>query len=219
MIQQPILIVSPPRSGSSLCGYILDRAGIWGGKMKVGDDKYPVKYNPYGYFENIAITEVLVDYLKKNDTANLEKRFQPVNLDADDPEFYKKITKCLEGKDDNQKWFYKNVKNAFCWRLWDKYFPDATWLIVKRNREDILRSIKKTSFMDAYSLVAEWELYLDKIYSLIKMICTARRFFILDIDKVMRGELWELKLILELMEIKYSDNLLECIDKKYWNRK
>lgn len=216
-MQPPILIISPPRSGSSLVGFMLNQVGVWGGEMKIGDSEYPVKYNPYGYFENIAINKILIDYLRTNDTMNMGKRFQPLNLDADYEEFDKKVIASLSGKNEKQPWFYKNVKSVFCWRLWDKYFPEATWVIVKRNRDDILKSIKRTSFMDAYNTDEEWRLYLDKLDSIVNTIQVKCRFFVIDIDKIFRGDLWEFKLIISLIGLTYSDKMLGCIDKNCWS--
>ena len=66
---EPILIVSAPRSGSSLLSYILNESGVQIGICKQGDE-----FNLKGYFENIRIRNIIIKYLKQNDKENLEKK-------------------------------------------------------------------------------------------------------------------------------------------------
>ena len=63
----PILIVSMPRSGSSLLSHILFNEGVQVGDCKKGDE-----YNKYGYYENIMIRNILIKYLNKHDVNNLK---------------------------------------------------------------------------------------------------------------------------------------------------
>jgi hypothetical protein len=45
---------------------------------------------------------------------------------------------------------YKGAKMCLMWTLWDRAFPDAKWIIVRRRSEDIISSCMKTGFMSKY---------------------------------------------------------------------
>lgn len=157
-MRQPILIVSPPRCGSSLMGMILKESGVFCGETKSGD-----KFNKFGYFENIEITNLVINGLKKIDNG-LGKKFQPVNIDFYIPDFRKKVHEILtkEGLVGEQAWFYKDPKIALTWKLWHNAFPEAKWVILSRNENDVLDSYKRTEFMNAYQSQEEWLDYLNK---------------------------------------------------------
>ena len=51
---------------------------------------------------------------------------------------------------------YKDAKLCLVWRAWDEAFPDAKWIIVRRNAESIAESCLRTPFMRAHSTKAGW---------------------------------------------------------------
>jgi|TARA_R100000084_G_C4653953_1_gene151591 hypothetical protein len=211
---KPILIVSPPRSGSSLTSLILTELGLWGGNMKKGD-----RWNKNGYYENIAITSLLIDYLRENDKEQLLKKYNPLTLDADYYKFDLLIKEILyvESLPYNEKWFYKNPKIAFCWQLFNKYFPNAQWIIVKRNRNEILNSILRTEFMDAYKSVNEWNNYLDKYEILINNIKSNCNYTEFNINNVFDNKISEVKKLCYYLDIEYNEKWRKLINKKEWN--
>ena len=58
---KPILILSPGRSGSSLVAGIFAKHGVWTGNCHPGN-----KYNPEGYFENIAIQRAMQNHFGRD---------------------------------------------------------------------------------------------------------------------------------------------------------
>lgn len=209
-------MVSAPRSGSSLTGYILHSSGVFGGIM---DWRKPDKWNIKGYFENYEITSIIVDYLRKNDEYQLQKRYHPVDLDSDYPEFDKVVLSILDGQGYNrsQMWFYKNTKIPFCWRLWNRYFPNAKWIIVKRDRSEIIHSFLKTPFMDAYQTEEEWNAFLD-IYDYIFFDIQKNVYhsFVFNMSNVFRGDLSGIEQVYSFIGLEKQD-FISCIDHKLWN--
>jgi hypothetical protein len=193
---------------------LLKRAGLFSGDTKKGD-----KWNKRGYFENVAISNLEIEYLRINDTDGLLKRFQPLDLKAQFPSFRSKVIQALEseGLQDNIRWFYKNPKTAMCWRLWDQSFPSAQWVIVTRNRVDSLRSLHHTEFMDAYGTSDEWERFLDYydvLFSRIRANCDS---FTLDIDRVFCEGVAPVAELFEFIGDLSADNVLECVEPNLWH--
>lgn len=213
-LNNPILVASPPRSGSSITAMILSNLGLFSGETKKGDE-----FNIRGYFENLAISKLEVDYMRANDTENLGKRFNPINLSAGEADFGSAVKKVVldQGIKESQRWFYKSPRMTFCWKLWHKHFPDAQWIIVRRNKHEVLKSIQQTKFMDAYNTEQDWLKYLSIFESLqydIKKQCSAIEF---DINRVFEGQPEEIDRLCKFICINPIDALLKGIDKRYWN--
>ena len=52
---------------------------------------------------------------------------------------------------------YKGAKMCLMWQLWDNAFPEAQWVIVRRERAGIVSSCMRTSFMRAFKRPEGWE--------------------------------------------------------------
>ena len=52
-----VFIASPPRSGSSMLTKLFYENGFWIGNTKKGD-----QWNIDGYFENLKLTQLLINY-------------------------------------------------------------------------------------------------------------------------------------------------------------
>ena len=51
---------------------------------------------------------------------------------------------------------YKDAKLCLTWPCWDRAFPDARWIIVRRDAKGIVGSCLRTPFMRAYDTAAGW---------------------------------------------------------------
>lgn len=214
MISQPILIVSPPRSGSSLLSNIIHDAGVFGGIMKPAD-----KWNINGYFENLAITDIVVSYLRKCDTRGLRKKFNPVNLSVPYRQLKAECEAVLkaEGYKDGDAWFYKDPKLCFAWKIFVEAFPNAKWVIVQRDKQQCIDSIMRTDFMDAYQARAQWERYyhtaLENIFSL---TLTARNVHRADINKIIAGDSAEIEKLSTYLNLPTLS--IECFNTYAWEK-
>jgi hypothetical protein len=145
---KPILITGVPRSGTSLMAGLINLSGVWGGDL-IGASIYNAK----GMFENHELRERLVKpYLsglgcdpkgqypipKRNVLVIKNWRDQVLGI----------LQK--QGLKD-QRWFYKGAKMALHWQVWHEAFPEAQWIIVRRNDQDIINSCLRTGFMNAYA--------------------------------------------------------------------
>lgn len=162
IIKNPILVTGCPRSGTSLTAGSFDICGAWGGKTSG-----PNQFNKKGMFENSRIrNEILKPYLRRNHWDDMGQKPLPdirkVIEDSHNPEIVMQlrvsVAKVLraQGYTGEGRWYYKGAKMCIIWPLWDAAFPDADWVIVRRDAEDIVRSCLKTSFMRKYSERSGW---------------------------------------------------------------
>jgi len=161
----PILIVGCARSGTSMTAGILNICGAFGGEMYG-----PNTFNQKGMFENILIRQDIVrPYLKKIGADPMAQRPLPNNrqvFEVSPPEaeeFRRRIQQTIQyqGYKDGP-WFYKCPKSCLIWYIWHLAFPNAKWIIVRRDHDGIISSCLKTRFMRAYQDAAGWQTWIDQ---------------------------------------------------------
>lgn len=207
-MQEPIFIASPPRSGSSLTGLLLHSFGLWSGDTKEGNE-----FNPKGFYENLEISQILIDYLRANDKENLGKRFHPLMLNHTDISVRQKILDVVksQGLRDDQPWFYKDPKIAICRDLLLDTFPNAKWIWVNRSQDRTIRSLMRTDFMDAYETEKEWASFLA-VYGFYKQDLKSKTdLFELNIDKIMDKDQSEVERLSEYLGLEADFNLSKLI--------
>jgi len=155
----PILITGCARSGTSMTAGIMDHCGAFGGRTIPGGHA-----NPKGFFENREIRENLLkpylilcgaDPMGQKPLPELHHLLPLENLRAK----VETVIKYHGYKDG--PWYYKGAKLCLVWPIWHKAFPDAKWVIVRRNDEDIINSCMKTGFMRAYRDPEGWQKWID----------------------------------------------------------
>jgi hypothetical protein len=135
--QSPILIASPPRSGTVLLAGLLHHHGVWIGRSRT--TKYPGT-NPELGVENIDIKEIMKrEGLKqgyKNWGANLPNRLQGLNL----KELKKEIEKFVPK---NRTWLVKTSWTLTLSEFWMQAYLDALWILPVRTEQAILDSMNR----------------------------------------------------------------------------
>jgi len=158
-VKAPILITGCARSGTSMTAGAIYNCGAWGGDMSG-----PNRFNKKGMYENQEIrNEVVKPFLREYKWDPLGQ-FPLPNIrhvkELSNGMAEKLKTNVLsimhkQGLQD-QPWFYKGAKLCLLWPLWHKAFPEAKWIIVRRETEDIVSSCLRTSFMRAYKKRSGW---------------------------------------------------------------
>ena len=162
----PIFVLGLPRSGTSLVAGVLKICGAWLGNTVPGGGQE----NPKGFFENIYLREQInktilnalkVDPLGVNllpDSSNLP----PING----------LTEMIEqglqadGYGYTQPWLFKDAKITLLWPAYLKAFPNAHWVIVRRDSKHIISSCLNTSFMRQHSSDPHyWSAWIDEYLS------------------------------------------------------
>ncbi len=151
---RPILITGAARSGTSLTAGVIFKCGAWGGKMTGA-----TPFNQKGQFENEEIRQrITKPFLRAigadpmgqsnlPDTNNLK----PVSG------WQSKILSTIRGQGYTKgPWFYKGAKLCLYWPVWAAAFPEARWIIVRRDADEIAASCLRTSFMRAFNNKEGW---------------------------------------------------------------
>lgn len=214
-MNDPILIASPPRSGSSLVSYIFKELGVFCGETKEGD-----QYNRLGYFENKRITKIIIDILRENDLG-LGKKFHPIDRDYYYPEFKNKVQRAIikDGLKKEQSWFFKDPKIIFTWKLWNEHFPSAKWVLLNRDINQVLKSYIKTPFMDSYQRVDQWRSYLSYFYS--NMLSISNNCDVLNINTnyIINKNFIELEQVCIKLGIKFNRYIINnCVKLHLWGK-
>lgn len=141
-----ILVTGCARSGTSLTTKILQAYGCWLGRPSVINQLY----------ENTDIRQtVLKPYLRR---IGADPRGQKPLPDTDrlepDPSLRRAVLERLNGAP--RPWAYKDAKLTLIWPIWAKAFPEAKWVVVRRDPECIANSCLRTHFMKAYDTREGW---------------------------------------------------------------
>ena len=59
-------------------------------------------------------------------------------------------------------WLYTGADACILWPVWHAAFPNARWIIVRRDTESIARSCIKTGYMNAFSSMADWRTWVQE---------------------------------------------------------
>jgi len=165
------LITGAPRSGTSMIAGIIAKCGAFGGKTSP-----PNPNNQKGMFENMYIRNQLVKPFLKNLGVDPlgqfplpnPRRFIPKNKYAkpmlQGRELRRQVLTTFhnEGWDRKAPLYYKGPKMCIMWPFWVFSFPEAKWLLVHRDIDQIAASCKRTPFMKAYESAHEWKWFAEK---------------------------------------------------------
>lgn len=171
----PLLITGAPRSGTSLIAGICQKMGMWTGHTVEG-----APTNPRGFFENWGIREMIIKRQLVQLNGDLSGVLQLPTLDSVDQLSADGMLAAVEGSmrmegyPAGARWLYKDAKLALLWPVWLKAFPDAKWLIVRRNDADIIQSCLRTDFMRQHSSDFEfWRDWLQEYYDRLEKLSEA----------------------------------------------
>ena len=148
-VNDPILITGSPRSGGSMIAGITAICGGFAGNQ-IFDPQAPYSAD---MFENVAIREQIIKPYLIRGGSDKDGHF-PLPMITELDMSYKLrnrvVGAMLQQGLEGEQWFYKDSRIALTWPLWHKAFPNAKWIIVRRNPKDIVDACCKTGFMNAY---------------------------------------------------------------------
>ncbi len=172
-----ILIVSTPRSGSSLISKVLTDSGYF----TENDIKKKDEFNRNGYFEDDSVNKILSSILKKYDLKNEDRRYAPIGLKFDYENyktFFVNITK-------HEKYFIKNIKIALCYNVFYYFFSDSKVIILNRPKNKTIKSFNRTIFMNQFENNNQIEKYLNSFrLNKIKIKELFKNSIYIDVDNI-----------------------------------
>jgi hypothetical protein len=129
----PILITGVPRSGATFIARLLAMSGAQVGEVN-------------RMFESVKLTE------QNKNLLHTVKRPLEVKESIESATFNyfaANITNIVQTEQiHGLKWLFKSNTLTLAWRYWNKLYPDAQWVIVRRKPPYIINSCTKTAYMD-----------------------------------------------------------------------
>lgn len=224
--ETPILICGAARSGTSMVAGLFQRQGAWIGETVKGAPE-----NPKGFFENKRIRDGVVKTMMATMGYDVHGR-NPIPREALETamtveQFRYLVGKSLEydGYLNNIPWLYKECKLALMWPIWKTSYPNARWVLVKRNRKDNIESLMRTRFMHHNSKPGErdeafWDNWIDRYYQGMEEIKESGvEYYEVDTDKIISGDFDGIKQVCEVSDLSFSEEQCkQFVDERYWNR-
>lgn len=218
-VHEPILITGCARSGTSIVAGITHFCGAWGGDMTGA-----TRHNKKGQFENKAIRDALVkpalrsanfDPLGQRPLPTLEG--MPI---ATDWRMLVMATINAQGYRGG-RWFYKGAKMCLFWWQWHFAFPNARWIIVRREPEDIIKSCLRTGFMRAYHDAAGWQKWIDAhIRRFDEMRAAGLNIVEVWPSKIIGGRFGEIKNAIKHVGLEWNRDIVhDFIEPRLWHGK
>jgi len=216
---KPIFVTGLPRSGTSLVAGLLHACGAWVGNTVLGDAA-----NPRGYFEHVIVRERIVkqllsrvhcDPMGVNPLSPLDLSLRVSNLE--------KVLGAVLAREDynaNMPWLYKDAKLTLVWPAFAHAFPDATWVIVKRDPQQVIDSCLRTPFMAQHGADREfWEVFVAQYETrLASLAQTVERHVMVEPQKLVGGDYSDLKKVLSLCDLQFRKAAVdEFICNDFWH--
>lgn len=204
-ILEPILITGAARSGTSMTAGIVDICGGFGGKLSG-----PNRWNKKGMFENTEIrNSVVKPFIREKGWDPLcQKPLPDINVlknltDEEVTLFLNNVTGVIKRNGYKAgRWYYKGAKMIVMYPLWVRAFPDAKWIFVRRDPNDIADSCMRTPFMRGYKKKKGWLKWVDAHEKCLEEIK--------ETPGIIYREIWPQKLV-DGNDEEYS-NFEECIN-------
>ena len=193
----PCIITGCARSRTSLVMQILQISGAFLGSV-IG----VTGANPQGQLElRQIIDQVQKPWLKQHGfDPKGQYPLPPEDFDSIDPHRRQQVEKIFAEQGFTERPFFKDAKACLDWVAWNYAFPDAIWIIVRRNEEGIIKSClsPKAPFMSAFNNEKGWRWWVHehiKRFEQIKANC--KYIYEIDTDKIVAEDFSEIKPLVE----------------------
>ncbi len=214
-ITQPIMIVGSACSGLDNIASVLHHAGLWSGchiytRRRLG---HPAFINGQILAQ---ISRPLLDRGRFGDVfgqAYLPTKGYREQIDTKEraERLQKELTSIiLKQEYEEGQWFVMCGKACLVWTVWNRAFPDAHWILVRRKKEDVIADCLERPYMRAYRTEAGWgEWYDIHVECFNEMILSLKkRIHVVWIEYILNGEYSQLTNALYDCNLDVSDDLI-----------
>jgi len=183
IIVDPIIITGIPRSGANIIASVLDCSGALSGY-----DVHDSLRRGESFINNRIRNNIVRPFFKgrKASISGLEP-FPDIAIckrvaEMVAPIWRRRILTILEKQQsDPGQWFYKGSDACLVWPIWVKAFPEAKWIIVRRQTEDLVKACMNTGYMTGHTESSGWKLwiqhYLDRFSEIAKSATFVRHIW------------------------------------------
>ena len=193
--------------------------GAWTGSTVPG-----IPENPKGFFEHNIIRQFITKKILTNmrcDPLGIME-LPPVDLQGNMPKLIEFIQEAIEkdGYKHDMPWLYKDAKLTLLWPIYKNTFPQATWVIVKRDEEGFINSCLNTYFMKQHSEDREFWKKLAEEYRIRLENLKNSGANVLEISSpdIISGDFTQLEVLISRLGLNYREKeLKEFISPAYWH--
>lgn len=146
------LITGAARSGTSMVAGVLHASGLDLGGPLVGRSPH----NPRGFFEHRGIRQKVLKPLLRELGADPkgQRKLPPRDIPVSAGRAFRLRADVAAHLNGGRG--YKDAKVLLTWPVWKAAFPDAGWIIVRRDPKAIVDSCIRTPFMKGRTYKAGW---------------------------------------------------------------
>jgi len=202
---------------------VINLCGAWGGQ-RVGS----TRYNKRGMFENGQIRQDMIKpFLTSIDCDPLGQKPLPEikivrQLALLNHYMWRMQVQRIisnQGYNNGQPWMYKGAKMCLIWPMWFFAFQKARWIIVRRDKDDIVNSCLKTGFMSKYNNHQGWGNWVDAHLERFKeMEASGLKIYEVWPQKMINGDFSEIKQVVESLGLKWQkEKVIDFISPALWS--
>ncbi len=207
-----IFVTGYLRSGTSMVSLILREHGVFFGFTPPPTKGHPVA----GIMENALLNVFLRGMLVGLSGDHQGQSRLPTNLPPM-PALNGAVRNILirDNWDRKSAWGFKDVKLAWVWSRWHEAFPDAVWIVVRRDRDDCFASIKNAGFDFILKTRDEWEFWFDEMDRRIEQM--PMKLIHVDCDDVMAGDFEPIAAALDRVGLAFDEKTATaCLEPGAW---
>jgi len=219
---KPVLILGLPRSGTSMITGLLQLSGLWLGDTVPGGTQENMK----GFFESKIIREQITKMILARlgcDPLGVQK-LPDLNALPDGRGMRNLVLKAIsiDKYDGNSRWGYKDAKTSLIWPMWRDAFPAATYIIVERDPEEVVRSCLNTSFMKQHSTDPDyWRQFINEYQKRLTILENSQEMVMkINSNDIVRGDLTTFKDLVTTLALNYCEaDYAEFVDNNLWHNR
>jgi len=211
MTTDPILVAASPRSGTSMVAGLLHHHGADAGHYGFHKD------NPKGGFEDANIKQVMKNTLTSNGYDLNPISIQPEEFDPD-PGFRFRVLQCVASP--NEPWLVKEFRILMTWPLWQEHFPDAVYVLNRRNVADNLRSMQNHRVISKRGSSRALRFWIEWVRGRQERIAQHCPHVWVDADRIWRGDMGEAKKVVEVCGLDFDSKVAEdWVEPNLWHNR
>lgn len=209
-MKEPILITGCARSGTSLTANIIHHAGAKGGEQYLNG----TIENPTGFYENNEIDIRIDKKILRDNGFDIrgQKKLPDHNLQGYDvrEKVFRMMKEQGVGVDDN--WYFKDAKALLIQQTFLMSFPEAKWILVRRDIDDIIDSCMRANFMSDRNTVGEWYDWVIHYFKLMdKLKERTENWLDVHYENLMNENYEEIKGVIEWLGLEYNEKYIDKI--------
>ena len=218
--EKPIFVLGLPRSGTSLIAGMLGHCNVWLGHTLQNRGKE----NPRGFFEHIILREQVIKQMLRQlgcDPLGVQK-LPPLGNLPRIQNLQDIIRQVLgsEGYANSHPWLFKDAKLTLLWPAFMYAFPNARWVIVRRDVNEVIDSCLNTAFMSQHSLDRSfWKRWADEYLDRLEQLKSATgSCYEIWPGALMEGDLTEMNILATSLGLEWEDHTVsQFIDRSFWH--